>query len=522
LTVAPTNEPPAARASVLRYAPALVLLAIAITDCGRYADTDLWGHLRFGQLLIQRGPHPGPDPYSYAPHLPVWLHHEWLSEVLMASIYAGGGVIGLKLWKLACSAATILLVVAAQVETGAPVAIQAVVLLTVSFGLIPYMQFRPLLFSYAFTAATIALIARDNYRQKALPWIVIPGFALWSNLHGSFFVGLGVLGIYTGVRTVTDLAGGHGLRRELRLAAITLASALATLATPYGINTWRAVAISLQNPMTRHVMADWRPLLTVLAQALGETHGGALFLWIAIGLMLTLAMCVLIAPRGNDRALVAVAAAINLGAFMAVRNAPLALIASAGPLTRHLDLVLRKGFPRETASAAARAQSVSWPTQTFVGLLAVFMLAVTGFFARRIPTATSYPDGAIGFMESHQLHGNILNYFAWGQYLIWHEAPASKVFIDGRYDLVYPPAVVRQYLDFYNARPGVAPLLDRYPHDYVLLPANCAAARALSMRHDWQLIYRDSTAVLYARVGSSITRGSTAPTIGQAEPSYFP
>ncbi|HXR24143.1 MAG TPA: hypothetical protein VN742_02200, partial [Candidatus Binataceae bacterium] len=197
-------------------------MAIAIVDCGRYADTDLWGHLWFGKLLLQRGPHPGPDPYSYAPHLPEWLHHEWLSEVLMAWIYAGAGVIGLKLWKLACSAATILLIVAAQAESGAPVAIQFLVLLTVSSGLIPYMQFRPLLFSYVFTAATIALITRNNYRGKALPWIVIPGFALWSNLHGSFFVGLGVLGIYTAARGLADLVAGLGVRRGLKLAAITL------------------------------------------------------------------------------------------------------------------------------------------------------------------------------------------------------------------------------------------------------------------------------------------------------------
>ena len=118
--------------ALLRYAPSLVLLAIVIADSGRYADTDLWGHLRFGQLLLRQGPHPGPDPYSYAPHLPQWLHHEWLSEMLMAWIYTGAGVIGLKLWKLFCTAATILLIAAAEAETGASVAIQLIVLLTVA------------------------------------------------------------------------------------------------------------------------------------------------------------------------------------------------------------------------------------------------------------------------------------------------------------------------------------------------------------------------------------------------------
>lgn len=522
----PVNERPAARSGALRFAPALIFLAIVIADCGRYADTDLWGHLWFGKLLLQRGPHPGPDPYSYAPHRPDWLHHEWLSEVLMAWLYAGAGVVGLKLWKLACSAATMLLIATAQAETGAPVAIQLVVLLTVACGLIPYMQFRPLLFSYVFTAAVIALITRDNYRGKAPPWLMVPGFALWSNLHGSFFVGLGVLGIYTAVRGTADLMAGRGVRRGLKLAAIALASSLATLVTPYGIATWRAVAISLQNPLTRHIMADWRPLLTVLAQALGEPHGGALFLWIAIAIILALAVSLLIAPYGDDHALVAVAAVINLGAFIAVRNVPLALIASAPPLTRHLGLALRQQCPREPAGIAAGIPAspppLSWTTQIFVASLAVVMLAGGGLFSRKLPTAMNYPDGAIAFMNSHHLRGNILNYFAWGQYLIWHESPDSKVFIDGRYDLVYPPGVVTDYLAFYNADHGAQRVLDGFPHDFVLIPPSAPSYRFMLAQLRWTLIYRDDRAALFARKLLAATAMPPVLVDGPAPPSYFP
>ncbi len=45
------------------------------------------------------------------------------------------------------------------------------------------------------------------------------------------------------------------------------------------------------------------------------------------------------------------------------------------------------------------------------------------------------------------LRGNILDEFGWGEYLIWHLEPGSKVFIDGRYDSVYSEAIVNQYLD---------------------------------------------------------------------------
>ena len=38
--------------SLLRYAPGLVVLVIVIADSGQMTDTDLWGHVRFGQAVI--------------------------------------------------------------------------------------------------------------------------------------------------------------------------------------------------------------------------------------------------------------------------------------------------------------------------------------------------------------------------------------------------------------------------------------------------------------------------------------
>jgi len=74
-----------------------------------------------------------------------------------------------------------------------------------------------------------------------------------------------------------DLFAGRGLGRGLRLAGITAASALATIATPGGFGTWRAVAISLANPMTRQVMADWRPLIAVMGAQMHPPYSGMAF-----------------------------------------------------------------------------------------------------------------------------------------------------------------------------------------------------------------------------------------------------
>lgn len=36
----------------------------------------------------------------------------------------------------------------------------------------------------------------------------------------------------------------------------------------------------------------------------------------------------------------------------------------------------------------------------------------------------------------------MLPFFGWGEYVIWHLAPGSHAFIDGRYDTVYPRELI--------------------------------------------------------------------------------
>lgn len=520
------REESAAAPALLRYAPALVIVAIAVADCGRYADTDLWGHIFFGNAMIDAGHLIRRDPYSYSAPGHLWLSHEWLSELLMASIYNALGAIGLKLMKFVCTAATIVFIAAAEGETGALPVVQFAVLIAVAIALIPLMQFRPQLFTFAFTAALLAGIARDNYGRRAPLWIAIPAFALWANLHGGFFIGILVLVIYSAVRAAIDIASGRGMKRALRLGAITIASVLATLATPYGIGGWYTVAHSLTNPMTRRVMDDWRPLMVVFAEQMRQPHSGVIFLSCGIAIIAALALSLILAPRGDDLALVAIAAVMAVAAFMSIRNLPLAVIASSAPLARRAGILARRlRVPPAAEVAPARIsapQRMATAMQAIAVALAAILALDSGLFSTRLPTARSYPAGAVTFMREHDLHGNIFNEFAWGQYLIWHLSPASKIFIDGRFDLAYPPEIVTRYLDFYNGDRNAVGVLETYPHDFVLIPPDCAAAGVMAARADWRLVYRDRVAALYARAGSRAAAIPAQIVTAHSTPSYFP
>jgi hypothetical protein len=574
--------------SLMRYAPAFVLLAIAIADAARVADPDLWGHIAFGRLFLRLGPvrH---DPFNYSVPGHEWAVHEWLAELIMARTYDAFGILGLKLWKFSCTALTIILLAMAAAETGAEPPLQAALLIAAAVALMPLMQFRPQLYTYIFLSALMVLLARENYRGRARLWLVVPMLALWANLHGGFVIGVFVLAIYTGVVSIESLVARRGLRRCVRLSAATIACAVATIANPYGLDAWSHVLGALNDPVTRKVMVDWQPLIPVLMNSRGP-HSGFVFFALVVAMLMLLALAFILTPRGGDLALVAIATVMGAAAFDVVRNMPLATIAAVTPLARHLHLLGNKirtalasdspatqpdlitvvldsdSVAASESAAGTRVSATVVPDSpnvapapvtaaihsaavvasepaivspapataapesaivepshfnsagqiVIIAAALILLLGKGGLLDSRIPAAMDYPVGAIAFMRSHQLLGNLLARFEWGQYVIFHMAPppkfvdgsvdlparSSRIFIDARVDLVYPPRVINEYLDFSIGAPGGARLLDNYPHDYILMPTGSPADITVSARADWTAIYRDQVAVLFARTNS--------------------
>jgi hypothetical protein len=500
---AAARRPTAARVSLLRYSPALIVVLVMVADAMRYADTDLWGHLRFGQaMLAQRGLTLS-DPYSYSAAGHLWRNHEWLSEVVMAALYNTLGVHGLKLMKLLASAATILLLASAVAETGAAASLQLGVLTLAAVALAPQMQFRPQLFTFVLLAALMAILARDNYRRRAPLWLAIPMLALWANLHGGFIIGIAALATYAGFATAADLGQGRGASAGVRRFAVTLAATLATLITPYGIEAWYAVANALRDPFTRLAVADWQPLHAAMIAAWHESPAGLIYGGCVLAMLAALIYSTVRAPRAGDLPLLAIALLMAVAALLSARNMALFVIAAAAPLARHLSAVARA---RRSIEAEQHAPDRAAINPAFALVLAAVLAAYSGLFTNRLAETIPYPAGAIAFMAEHGLSGNLLGDFNWGEYLIWHTAPQSRVFIDGRYDTVYPLQVIRDYLDFYFDRPGGSKVLEKYPHDFVLVPPTSGGAFLTSRSPGWKIIYHDSDALLFTRAASSAAK----------------
>ena len=504
------------RRSLLWHAPLLVLSLIILADVWQTTDPDLWGHIRFGQTMLSSGQIVSRDPFSYTAFGSSWRDHEYLTEIILAAVYDRAGVVGLKVWKLLCIAATVLFLVLGLAETGASCLVQFNILAVAVTILEPDVQFRPQLHTYALFALTLALLAEDNYRGAAPLWLMVPVMALWSNLHGGFIIGLITLVTYAGAVGPLDWLNGRGLRRAGRLWAIAAAATAATLLPPCGLNAWRAVLTTVRSPMTFRIFTEWQPLGASMKAQWQYSHYGIGIYLCLIALWAGLALSIVLRPHGGDFPLVLIALIMSLAAVESVRNVPLAAIACVIPAARHLGLLFSHGM-HSPGVAVTLPQRTQW-------LIAGAALLMTGreVFSSRLPTDMAYPSSAVDFMKQHRLHGNVLAYFCWGEYLIWH-LPESKCFFDSRYDMVYPPRVIRDYLAFYWDLPGAEKVLTTYAHDYILIPPGEKAYKRVVGIPGWKLIYSDDKSALFARAGSPAAKLSGVPVTGRAPfVQYFP
>jgi hypothetical protein len=205
------------------------------------------------------------------------------------------------------------------------------------------------------------------------------------------------------------------------------------------------------------------------------------------------------------------AASLLLGVVLGVARRPLgptealwalALALMALQSVRHIALYAvvvtpLLGARLGTAVAGLRRPLVTWRRPALLAiswpLLAVSVLRMlTGSGLEQLepgrePSSRTYPVGAVAYLRTHELQGNLFNDYDWGGYLIYHLYPEWRVFIDGRAD-VYGRFVDR-YLTVALLRPGWRQVLAQHGVGVVLVQKESPLAVVLGDDPDWEEAY---------------------------------
>jgi hypothetical protein len=497
---------PARKGSLLRRAFVVCVICLAVFQFSENtADPDLWGHVLYGRDFLQTGHLMRTEPYSWTAPSHEWVNHEILAEAAMALSFRALGGTGLLLLKIAAGLATFFIALSIATKRMDEKtrlmawALGAVAVVEISFG----FAARPQIFT-ALALAMALWILRQVHRGKrgwalALP----PLFALWINTHGGVLAGIIVLVTAAAATTSEGVLKkfapdfiGSSIEKQamsktgLWLWLFTILSALALLANPYGVGLIRWLVGSVL--WLRPEISEWNPALP------GWDHA-AFFFCVALA-----AVAFVFSRRPRQLWEIAVIILLAAMALRSVRNTPLFCIAALAFVPPHLADVLnrfKEHFRRLTESgrhpAGQKIFAVLLLFPSAGSIAATITLHKERAWTMEVPRR-QYPVAALQFIQQHELHGNLLAFFDWGEMCLW-ELPDSRVSIDGRLDTCYPLDVINAHWKFYNAKPFDSAALDVNRADVALLPSNLAGALALTKQYGWHAVYYDNLAVVLVK-----------------------
>ncbi|MEJ2745806.1 MAG: hypothetical protein P8123_09005, partial [bacterium] len=461
------------------------------------ADPDLWGHIRFGSDIIERGAIPRFDGYSYTAYGRPWINHEWVAELIFAWLFrqwGRHGIVALRLIGL-----IILGVMIRRLQKGDSCSLEWrtiaawLIISTVSYGLC----FRPQLFSYFFFTLLLLLLTR---KPKGYAVGIVAIFLVWANAHGGFIVGLGAVALYSIAACVNALRKGR-LYEVVPALILFAASVAVTLVNPYGVTFWSFLYDSVS--MSRAYILEWAPIPLDVSSFMD-------FKALAVIVILS----AVISRRPKTGWLLGLTILCGIASIKHNRHMPFFAIAAAFFLPDHLNGMMERihdpfgGFSKK----ALHPLTLPYLIVSICILTAIPLYrGRSAFFLYVSPY--QYPVAAVRWMKEQRIGGNCAVFFNWGEYLIWHLHDESKVSIDGRYETVYPVRVIDDNFDFFFAGDEWRNLIDRYPTELVLVHPLNPVSPLMAKLSDWALVFGSDTSLLFAKKQKFPTLSAQPPVV---------
>jgi hypothetical protein len=463
----------------------LVGLMVGVVLAKGLQDPDYFWHLTAGELIVRTGSVPDVDPFSFTWAGQPWTPHEWLGEVLMYVLVEAVGELGALIVFGIVSGAIFVLIAACLARRGVATTAIALACALGAAVLVPYVTLRPQVISWFIMAALIWLLlslrAERPWRLLALPLI----FLGWANLHGLYVVGFGFVGLYL----LFTLAGRTPMSPRWPLVLLaTVGCGLASMVTPAG-------PIGILYPLRYIDAGDWG-LANIQEWASPNFHEPAHWAFLVL-----IAALVLNGGRGAPGWLVSLSVVTMLMGLMALRNAPIAAVASAPVLAMGLDARLRArraGQPRRLSPRLAIRRRIMELVVAAAVLVAGLVILVPGGpdAGIRARLGDRFPVAAADRLAERRPDARVLAEYGWGGYVISRLfADGGRVFVDGRNDM-YADEILDAYSAIRNADPGWEDLVADYGVEVLLFPPEVPLVRGPAQDAGWCEAYGDEIQVL--------------------------
>ena len=444
----------------------LVLPAALGSSPTIFNDGDVSWHLATGQWILDHRAIPRTDPFSFTWTGKPWVPIEWLAEFALAIAYRLAGYSGISALITAA-----LLALHAVVFFGASRSIRPFAALgtvvAMDVVLIPMMLARPHVLAWVLVASWTYLLVRARTKERAPPIAAALLLTVWTNLHGSFVIGL-VLAAFFGLEALIGSADRG--RTLLRWSVFGLACLIAVFVNANGIDGV-VHPFRIANLEILPLVDEWKPSNPAVTP----------FFFVALTGVLVLIW--LKRPKMHPVRWLLLAVLLAMALFQLRHQAVLAIVSA---------ILLPQGFGR---AAMPSTQGKALRAATAAAALALIL-------ARAVVPATPSPGEAnpwklIAAVPPELRSQPVLNGYVMGGPLI---LSGIRTYVDGRADMYGDELVA----DYKMITDGDAARLDaavrRWNIRWAILPHRYKKLVAL-LDHSpgWQRLHQDSTGIVFAR-----------------------
>lgn len=427
-------------------------------------DPDFWWHLTTGNWIISHHAVPHHDLYTFTVSDRRWITHEWLSEVIIAALYAMGRLPLVSLVLGAVTAAGFLFVYLST-DRRVNFVIRG---LTLALGVAaanPIWGPRIQMITFALSALTYWWVRRfcegNSRALYALPLVIL----LWVNLHAGFVFAYAIVGIallVEGLRYLLRRPGALPLMRLRAMTVVLIASVAVAIVNPNGWDIYLYPFQTGGSQEQQRLIVEWFPPNFQMPQ-----------IW-AFELMIFLIIgAIALARRIELRQFLLLLIGLGL-ALHSVRNLPFFMLVGVPALADYAQQArerLNWHWPRRLPRTSPVTFAIN--TAMILALALLVLVASAPSLVQRIDgklVARDFPIKAADFLVRHPAPGHMLNVYGWGGYLIFRlydPAHPQPVFIFGDAALD-GDQLLSDYSDLQSLAPDQQKLLDKYQINWVI------------------------------------------------------
>lgn len=454
-------------------------------------DTDAGWHILTGEKILASGELPRTDSYSFSKPGGAWFAWEWLADIGMGWTHSHFGLRGVVfLTSLILALCAWLWVRFSKAVGGDALLAGALMGLTVFCTSIHWLA-RPHVASWAFLILWLWWMERARERVRVTD--VAMGFAfiaLWTNIHGSFFLAFPIAGAYALDYWFRDR------RRVWWVAAVAAGGLAGTFANPYGWHLHVHLA---------HYVTGQELLSNVLEFQSFDFSGEGGLIMIGFFLLAGVGAVLSLEQRRWARGL-AILLLLTIG-LRSVRGIPLVGFAAIPLVNAALTEAMRRyrmfeGFFAESEKFSLferQTNGALWALLCVPGAWLMLgtpaLQGVTRFPEWRLPSKTV--AGVAELPRDARLYSS--DYF--GGYLIYRFRGERKVFIDGRSDY-YGLKFAENFIKMERVEPGWREIFRSHHFTHALVGTKAPMLDALE-REGWRRMCADEASVLLAPAGAT-------------------